>query len=500
MTGNRALLTNFVEKFLGTVRFGNEDFTVIAGYGYVVIGSMTNKKVYYVEEDGVDLLTGERSSNFYTIALNDIASNSSVCILAKDSSSQSWLWHQRVSHLNFATINNFVKNNLVQGLPKMKFKKDYLCYLLNDYDDVDKLKAKGDIRVFVGYLKESVAFKVYNKRTRKIHESVNVNFDEISEMDSKQFSLEPGLSNSEEVMVPSSNTQSETNNIVLNVDEASTSHNVFNKRLKDAYFDVSTTFHDPSNVHTFYQPYPHEKKWIKDHPLHRIIGDPKLSVRIRYQIANSCFVSCLLSSIEPAFMSQALKDYDWVIAIQEELDQFTRLKVWRLVPRHKGKTIINTKWIFKNKKDENRFHVFQMDVKMAFLNGILKEEVYVGQPLGFDRKKYPNHAYALDKALYGLKQAPQAWSLMYLTLSRTDIVFATCLYARYQANPNEYHMSTVKRNFRYLKGTINLDLWYPKDSGFDLTAYSDAGHVGCHLDRKTEAEYVVVSGCCAQVL
>nr|GFC73191.1 hypothetical protein [Tanacetum cinerariifolium] len=126
MTGNRALLMNFVEKFLGTVRFGNNDFAVIDGYGDVVIGSMTIKKVYYVE-DGVDLLTGDRSSNLYTIALNEVASNSSSCPLAKASSSQSWLWHQRLSHLNFATINNLVKNNLVQGLPKMKFEKDHLC-------------------------------------------------------------------------------------------------------------------------------------------------------------------------------------------------------------------------------------------------------------------------------------------------------------------------------------------------------------------------------------
>nr|GFA65490.1 hypothetical protein [Tanacetum cinerariifolium] len=96
MTGNRALLTNFVEKFLGTVRFGNNDFAMIAGYGDVVIGSMTIKKVYYVE--------------------------------AKASSSQSWLWHQRLSHVNFATINKLVKNNLVRGLPKMKFKKDHLCF------------------------------------------------------------------------------------------------------------------------------------------------------------------------------------------------------------------------------------------------------------------------------------------------------------------------------------------------------------------------------------
>nr|GFA62478.1 integrase, catalytic region, zinc finger, CCHC-type, peptidase aspartic, catalytic [Tanacetum cinerariifolium] len=139
MMGNHALLTNFMEKFLGTVRFGNNNFAVIASYRDVVIGSMTIKKVYYVEglghnlfnveqfcdkgfevafrkstcfvrnEDGVDLLTGDRSSNFYIIALNEVASNSSTCLLAMASSSQSWLWHQRLSHLNFTTINNLVK-------------------------------------------------------------------------------------------------------------------------------------------------------------------------------------------------------------------------------------------------------------------------------------------------------------------------------------------------------------------------------------------------------
>nr|GFB31839.1 putative ribonuclease H-like domain-containing protein [Tanacetum cinerariifolium] len=157
MTGNRALLTNFVEKFLGTVCFGNNDFEVIAGYGDVVIGSMTIEKVYYVEglghnlfivgqfcenglevafrkstcfvrnEDGVDLLTGDRSLNLYTVALNEVALNSSTCLLAKASSSQSLLWHQHLFHLNFTTINNLMKNNLVQCLPKMKFEKDHLC-------------------------------------------------------------------------------------------------------------------------------------------------------------------------------------------------------------------------------------------------------------------------------------------------------------------------------------------------------------------------------------
>nr|GFA46077.1 hypothetical protein [Tanacetum cinerariifolium] len=129
----------------------------------------------------------------------------------------------------------------------------------------------------------------------------------------------------------------------------------------------------------------------------------------------------------------------------------------------------------------------------SFLNGILNKEVYVGQPPGFVSKQYPDHVYALDKALYGLKQAPQACiigSLMYVASSRPYIMFATCMCARYHANPNEHHVSAVKRIFRYLKGTINLGLWYPKDSGFDLTAYSDADHAGCHLDRKSTSGIV----------
>nr|GEV77656.1 hypothetical protein [Tanacetum cinerariifolium] len=198
-----------------------------------------------------------------------------------------------------------------------------------------------------------------------------------------------------------------------------------------------------------------EEVRTKDHPLHKIIGHSKSSVRTRGQIANSCFFSCLLSSIEPANVAEALRDADWVSAMQDELDQFARLEVWRLVPRLEGKTVIKTKWIFKNNKDESNlvirnkarlvavgysqqegidydetfspvarieairlflayvahrdFTVFQMDVKTVFLNGILKEEVYVGQHLGFVTKQYPDHVYALEKALYGLKQAPQTW-------------------------------------------------------------------------------------------
>nr|GFA01770.1 hypothetical protein [Tanacetum cinerariifolium] len=231
------------------------------------------------------------------------------------------------------------------------------CYLLNDYEDVGKLKAKGDIGVFIGYSKESAVFRIYNKQTRKIHESLNVNFDEISEMASKQFSLEPGLSNLNETgkssnppvskvdeaskndledlfqdfydeyfdsskVMKSSTTNVETPineevfhesisiNMVPNGDEASTSHNVFNERLKDAYFDANTSFHDPSNVHIFYQPYPHEKKWTKDHPLYKITGDPKSSLKLHKSIQN--YVSISTAESEYVAVSSCCAQVLWM--------------------------------------------------------------------------------------------------------------------------------------------------------------------------------------------
>nr|GEZ55006.1 copia protein [Tanacetum cinerariifolium] len=391
--------------------------------------------------------------------------------------------------------------------------------------------------------------------TTNVDTSIN---EEVFHMVSESFQRESSSSSlnddvqqsPKEVILPQTSTQSISNNMILNVDEACTSHNVFNKRLEDAYFDASTSFHDPSNVHTYYQPYPHEKKWNKDHPLHKIISDPKLSVCTRGQLANSCLFSCLLNSIEPANVAEALRDADWVSAMHEELDQFARLKVWRLVPRPEGKSVIKSKRIFKNKKDESSLVIrnkarliavgysqqegIDFDETLAptaFLNGIIKEEVYVGQPSGFISKQYLDHVYALDKALKPVDHTDyrsMIGSLKYVTSSRPDIMFSTCMCARYQANPNEHHVSAVKRIFHYLKGTINLGLWYPKDFGFDLTAYSDLDHAGCHLDRKStsssvqflgdklvcwsskkqncvsistvESEYVAVSSCCAQVL
>nr|GFB01302.1 retrovirus-related Pol polyprotein from transposon TNT 1-94 [Tanacetum cinerariifolium] len=208
--------------------------------------------------------------------------------------------------------------------------------------DVGKLKEKRDIGVFVGYLKEYDAFRIYNKQTRKIHESVNVNFNEISQMASKQFSLEPRLSNLNETGKSSNPSVSQVSE-TLKKDLEDLFHNFY-----DGYFDASKIMKSSTmNVETSNVEIPlHEEEVFhessesfqkessssslnddvqqspeEDHLLHKIIGDPKSSVRTRGHLAYSCLFLCLISSIEPANLAEALRDADWVSAMQEELDQ-----------------------------------------------------------------------------------------------------------------------------------------------------------------------------------
>nr|GFB98997.1 retrovirus-related Pol polyprotein from transposon TNT 1-94 [Tanacetum cinerariifolium] len=157
MTGNLKLPINFVEKFLGTVKFENDQIAPILGYRDLVQGAVTIKRVYYVKGlnhnlffvgqfcdadlevafrkstyfihdlKGNDLLTGSRETDLYSITLQDTNSPNPICLMAKATSSQAWLWHRRLSHLNFDTINLLSKNDIVVGLPKLKFVKDHLC-------------------------------------------------------------------------------------------------------------------------------------------------------------------------------------------------------------------------------------------------------------------------------------------------------------------------------------------------------------------------------------
>ncbi|GJR39111.1 retrovirus-related pol polyprotein from transposon TNT 1-94 [Tanacetum coccineum] len=157
MTGDRARLINFVEKFIGTVRFGNDEYAAIVGYGDYKLGDTIISRVYYVEGlkhnlfsvgqfcdgglevafrqhschirnyDMMDLLKGSRTTNLYSISLNDMLPTSPVCLCTKASSTKSWLWHRRLNHLNFGTLNELARNDLVRGLPMLKYDKDHLC-------------------------------------------------------------------------------------------------------------------------------------------------------------------------------------------------------------------------------------------------------------------------------------------------------------------------------------------------------------------------------------
>ncbi|GJW59981.1 putative ribonuclease H-like domain-containing protein [Tanacetum coccineum] len=528
-----------------------------------------------------------------------------------------------------------------------------LCYPTNDSENLGKLQPKADIGIFIGYAPTKKAFRIYNRRTRRIIETIHVDFDELTAMASEHSSSGPALHEMtpatissglvpnpppstpfvppsrtdwdilfqpmfdelltpppsvdlpapeviapiDEVVAPvpavstgspssttvdqdapspsNSQTTPETQPPVIPNDVEEDNHDIKVAHMgNDPYFGIlipevpsdQSSSSDISHiiVHPDHQISKHNSKWTKDHPLENIIGELARPVSIRLQLheqALFCYYDAFLTAVEPKTYKDALTQSCWIEAMQEELNEFERLEVWELVPRPDKVMVITLKWIYKVKLDElggilknkarlvargyrqeegidfeesfalvSRLEairifltfaahmnmvVYQMDVKTVFLNGNLREEVYVSQSDGFMDPDNPNHVYKLKKALYGLKQAPEKapqHRSKYALESLKKYGFDSC-------DPVDTPM-VEKSKLDEDKEEKAVDPSY-------YCAFVDADHAGCQDTRRstsgsmqflgdrlvswsskrqksaaissTKAEYIDMSGCCSQM-
>nr|GFA40772.1 hypothetical protein [Tanacetum cinerariifolium] len=311
-----------------------------------------------------------------------------------------------------------------------------LCYPTNDSENLGKLQPKADIGIFIGYAPTKKAFRIYN-RTRRIIETIHVDFDKLTTMASVQSSL--GLVLHE--MTPATI----SSGLVLN--PTSSTPFLLQNPLHQPVHLPQTVDQDapsPSNSQTTLEP--------QSSIIPNDVEDDNHDLDIAHMNNNPFFG---ISFPEVPSDQSLSTDIIHTIAIHEELNEFERLKVWELVPRPDKVMVITLKWIYKVKLDElgsilknmarlvargycqeegidfeqsfapvarleairiflafaahMNMVVYQMDVKTAFLNDNLREDVYVSQADGFVDPDNLNHVYKQKNALYGLKQAPRAW-------------------------------------------------------------------------------------------
>ncbi|KAK8508672.1 hypothetical protein V6N13_116185 [Hibiscus sabdariffa] len=281
------------------------------------------------------------------------------------------------------------------------------CFVLNNgKDNLGKFDAKSDEAIFLGYSLNSKAYRVFNKRTLVVEESIHVVFDDnlLPRKDS---------CDDDDVGILEENGGEQSSK----VDETPTKEETQDPPL-EALKNISLEEREVS--------YPRELNYVKGG---EILGDPSKGVTTRSSLRNTCNFVAFISCIEPKNINEALNDDYWILAMQDELNQFERNESGNIV-RNKARLVAQG---YTQEEgidfDEtyapvarmeairmllafachHEFKIFQMDVKSAFLNGFISEEVYVEQPPGFEDPKFSNHVFKLSKALYGLKQAPRAW-------------------------------------------------------------------------------------------
>ncbi|GJX72203.1 retrovirus-related pol polyprotein from transposon TNT 1-94 [Tanacetum coccineum] len=468
-----------------------------------------------------------------------------------------------------------------------------LYYPTNDHEDLGKFNAKADIRIFVGYVPVKKAFRIYNKRTRIITETIHVTFDELTTMASEQFSSGPGLYS----MNPATSSTRLVTNLVsqqpcippikddwdrlfqpmfdeyfnpptiaispvqeattprtevladspvstsIDQDAPSTSipssqeqeHSLiishgFEESLKTPTFpddplnespnEDSTSHGSSSNVRQIHTLLEHLGRWTKDHPIANVIGDPSCSVSTRKKLKTNamwCYFDAFLTLVKTDESGVVLKNKARLVAQGFRLEEGIDFEE-SFAPVSRIESIR----IFVDNAAHKNMTIYQMDTKTAFLNGELKEELiqhsshgmqemtyYCPRGIFINQSKYASEIVKkyglqytdsvdtpmienknLDEDLQGKQIDATLYrgmigSLMYLTASRPDLNYVVCLCARYQAKPTKKHLQAMKRISRYFNGTIDMGLWYLKDTDMSLTAYTDANHAGCQDTRRS---------------
>nr|GEV51259.1 retrovirus-related Pol polyprotein from transposon TNT 1-94 [Tanacetum cinerariifolium] len=370
MTRNLKLLTNFVEKFLGTGKFGNEQIAPILGYGDLVCPKRTSSSrtlhqtsiARTPKQNGVV----ERRNRTLVEAARTMLSAAKVPM---------FFWAEPVATACFTQNCSLIiprhektpYHIINDREPSVKFFYIFgsLCYIVRDGENLDKMKEKGDACIFVGYSTQLRAYRVFNKKTTVIVETIHVNFDKLPHMASDDVSFDP---------VP----QRQNDEFII----------IFSTSVQDRG-ETSSRHVDSSNMHTFYQRHPSEHRWMKDHPLEQVIGNPSQSVRTRRQLESDGEM-CMFALTEELHQFDRL---DEGVDFKEPFTPVARLEAVRLFIAYAA---------------HKSFTIYQMDVKTALLYVPLKEEVYMNQPDGFVDPYHPDKVYHLKNALYGLKQAPRA--------------------------------------------------------------------------------------------
>nr|GEZ09471.1 hypothetical protein [Tanacetum cinerariifolium] len=401
--------------------------------------------------------------------------------------------------------------------------------------DQGKFQGKVNEGFLVGYTVCSKAFRVFNSRTRIVQETLHVNFMEnkpnvagsgpawLFDIDSltQIMNYHPVLAENQ------SNTQA-------GFQDTEKAREKQGDKTENKDKDDVGAEADINNMESIISVSPIPTSRIhKDHPTSQIIGDLSSTTQTRSmaravrdqggilqmfnEVFHTCMFACFLSQEEPKRVYKALKDPSWIEAMQEELLQFKMQKVWILVDLPYGKRTISTKWVYRNKKDD-RGIVIRNKARLV-AQGHTQDE-------GIDYKE----VFALVARIEAIRLFLAYASFMGFPVYQMDVKKTDERQVLDELNGRTRFLlrSSVKRIFRYLKGKPCLDLWYPKDSPFDLVAYSDSDYAGASLDRKsitggcqflgcrliswqckkqtviatfsTEAEYVATASGCAQVL